>query len=122
MVYDRNAALEQVDGDGDFLKELAEVFLETTPEMLNELAAAVERGDTKVVGNLAHAIKGSLGNFCAHPSFESALRLERIAREGDAGNIKDAHHELVRQVERLNETLEREVVQCQPSCLTVPSL
>jgi two-component system, sensor histidine kinase and response regulator len=110
-VCDLKAALEGVDGEGDFLKELTEVFLATTPDMLAELKRAVELADADEVNHLAHALKGSVSNFSAHPSFSAALQLERISLEGDLQGSEAAYNDLLREIEKLSEVLRTEVLQ-----------
>ncbi|MEK6261879.1 MAG: response regulator [Planctomycetota bacterium] len=110
-VCDLNAALERVDGEGDFLKELTQIFLDTTPDMLAGLKLAVELADAEEVYHLAHALKGSVGNFSAHPSFGAALRLERMGRQGDLQGIEVAYNDLLSEIEKLCEVLRTEVLQ-----------
>ncbi|MDB5338519.1 MAG: domain S-box [Planctomycetaceae bacterium] len=110
-VCDLDRALAQLDGDGGFLKEMAELFLSTMPDMLNSLQVAIDTGDSAETSELAHAIRGSLATFCAHPAYDRALRLERTSRAGELGQLAEIHQSLLIEVERLNETLRAEVLQ-----------
>lgn len=109
--YDRQAALDRFEGDSDFLKELAQIFLETTPELLGTLQSAVKNRDAKEITEGAHSIKGALGNFCAHPAYEAALQLETLSRDGVLDDVERIHEELVREIERLNSALRRELLE-----------
>ncbi|MDB5385026.1 MAG: domain S-box [Planctomycetaceae bacterium] len=109
--YDLKAALERFDGDSDFLKELAEIFLNTIPELLGLLDSAVKTRNLQQIGAEAHSIKGALGNFCAHSAYGIALQLETLSRDGVLENVEQIHEELVREIERLNCSLRSEVME-----------
>ncbi len=110
-VCDLDRALAQLAGDGGFLKEMAELFLSTMPGMLHSLQVATDASDSAEVCELAHAIRGSLATFCAHPAYDKALRLERASRAGELEQLPEIHQCLLIEVERLNETLRAEVLQ-----------
>jgi HPt (histidine-containing phosphotransfer) domain-containing protein len=55
----------------DVAGRLAELFAETTPELLETLRAAHEAGDTDALGRAAHKLKGSCQNVGA--SFMATL-------------------------------------------------
>ena len=107
---DLEAALARLDGDDEFLAELAELFLGSIDELLESLNAAVQTRRPEEISDVAHAIKGSLGNFCAHPAFDAALSLETTTRAGDLRQVDELHVTLVREIERLNAVLKSEVV------------
>lgn len=102
-------ALAQLDGDEEFLKDLAGLFLDTIPDMLQSLQTATEALDAPQVSELAHTIRGSLATFCAQPACESALKLERAGRAGEVEQLQEIHHSLVMKVERVNETLRHQL-------------
>jgi len=82
-VLDPAAALEQMDGDADLLAEMAELLLQSYPAQLSAIRAAVADRDSKLLERTAHKLKGSVSIFGAKKAFESALRLEMMAREGE---------------------------------------
>jgi PAS domain S-box-containing protein len=82
-VMDRAEALARVGGDPVLLRELALVFVDAAGQQLDDLRAALARGDAQGVRCAAHALKGSVGTFGARPAFEAAARVERLARSGD---------------------------------------
>ncbi len=109
LAFDLAATLLKFDGDRDFLVEISEVLLKGLPTQLQTLAAAVAEQDIVAVGKLAHAIEGSLVNFCAEPSYSASQALERECRSGSLDDIATLHQLLVREVARLADALRREL-------------
>src|SRR4029079_7740049 len=71
-VFDRDAALDRMDGDGDLLKELVGLFLDECPQRMAEIREVLTRRDAARLGQAAHTLKGSVGNFAARQAFEGA--------------------------------------------------
>ncbi len=81
---DLPAVLERVGGDAGLLAEIAEVFLGSCPGMVRDVTEAIERGDREGLERAAHSLKGAVANFGARGAFQAALRLEEMARNGEA--------------------------------------
>ena len=54
-LLDRTAALGQVGGDLDLLRELVDLFREDWPRLLNQMAEAITQGDLHQLQQNAHA-------------------------------------------------------------------
>lgn len=80
---DRGMALTMTGDDLPLLAELAALFLETTPQYLAQIRAAVDGREARDLERAAHALKGSVGNFGAQAAYEAAWLLEEIGRSGD---------------------------------------
>ena len=106
---DLKSALARVEGDEDFLSELADIFLNSIEGLTRQLRAAVQAENRSKIGELAHAIKGSLGNFCAHPAYETSQLLETSSRDRDMREIDELHENLQHEIERLNTFLRVEL-------------
>jgi PAS domain S-box-containing protein len=102
---DRKELLERVGDDRELLQTLVELFQDSCDQQLRELREAVARRDSQQVGYVAHAIKGSVGNFSAKPAFRAALRLEEAGRAGDMGNVEALFSQLEAELERLGPAL-----------------
>ena len=74
----------------DLLRELAEMFLDSLPQQMAELRAAIGRSDASAAQRLAHTLKGAVGTFGAQAAFEAALRMETLARQGDLSQVEPA--------------------------------
>jgi signal transduction histidine kinase/CheY-like chemotaxis protein/HPt (histidine-containing phosphotransfer) domain-containing protein len=98
-VFNPSVALDNLDNDTDFLREIGSDFFEACPERLTEMRNALVTGDSEALCSAAHTLKGSVGNFGAQRSFDAAARLENLARNGDLD-------EAIGALSRLEEELE----------------
>ncbi len=75
-------------GDHDeFLREIAGIFLEDTPQRIAELTQSLAAGDTAKFTRAAHSIKGSSANLGAMILRATAERLEHQSRKDGLGNV-----------------------------------
>jgi HPt (histidine-containing phosphotransfer) domain-containing protein len=76
--------MERLDGDREFLLELATEFLASFEVSWERLKGAVQRGEYGEVDFQAHTLKSALGNLGAVGAAEICGELERIGRfKGD---------------------------------------
>jgi HPt (histidine-containing phosphotransfer) domain-containing protein len=80
--FDLDAALEMVDGDRDFLRELAELFLQQAPSTVAAMHQAVTLADAATLERLAHRLKSSAISLRAYGVHAAARLLETVAAEG----------------------------------------
>jgi PAS domain S-box-containing protein len=104
-VFDRDAALDRVDGDRELLQEIIELFFDEMPGLLAAVQETITRCDAKALERAAHTLKGAVGNFGAKGAFDAALRLEVMGRGGDLTHVAGAYAELEREVARLEGAL-----------------
>jgi PAS domain S-box-containing protein len=105
-IFDRNVALARVDGDEALLADLARLFVEESPKMLEAISQALAEKDAARLQRAAHSLKGSVATFAAQNASNAALRLERLARAGDLSEAPGAYAALEAQVARLRSILE----------------
>lgn len=82
-LLDWERALENADGSEELLLELVQVFVETCPGMLMEIAVAIDSGNAGDLHRAAHNLKGAARIFAASPVVEHALQLEEMGAAGD---------------------------------------
>jgi CheY-like chemotaxis protein len=104
-VFDRAAALARINGDEEFLRELAQVFLETYPSVLKQIEEALAGGDAERLAKAAHTLKGSVSHLSAKPVFDQARRLELLGRGSDLAEASAALLDLQTEIQRLHQTL-----------------
>jgi two-component system, sensor histidine kinase and response regulator len=76
-------SLRELSGpSGNFLREVAELFLDDTPPRLQAIEMAVARGDAAELAMSAHALKSSAGNIGAKELHRIASSLERLGGDG----------------------------------------
>ena len=100
--------LERVDGDLAFIAELLELLRGDYPDQFEAMQEAVASDDFEALQQLAHALKGALGNLAAPIAAGISGELETLARSGDitrAGallaELSDEMHRVVDQLEAL---------------------
>lgn len=90
MIFNKEAALNRMEGDEELLAEMISIFLEDYPNQLEAVQAAINVGNAEDLANAAHAFKGSVGNFGAERTFEAARQLEMLAKENRSDQWTDA--------------------------------
>jgi two-component system sensor histidine kinase/response regulator len=105
QVIDWEEAFNHFEGDVELMKEIADLFLEESPLLMDKMKDALSRGDCHALERAAHTVKGSVGNFVAKPAFQAAQRLEQIGRDGNMGEAREAYRALDEELERLKPAL-----------------
>jgi HPt (histidine-containing phosphotransfer) domain-containing protein len=105
-VFDRCAALERLDGDEDLFTMLLAVYREDSGQLLEQLAAAMRRGDLREIERAAHSLKGLAANFEAIPARDAAFTVEQSARCGNRAMLVPTIRELEVQFARLRRALD----------------
>lgn len=105
-VMDRQAALDRVGGDREFLAEMTTLFLEGEyPRLMGEIRGAIEQGDAARLASAAHSMKNWVGNYVASSVFAAVEELEETARRGELSAIEAVHETFRRQIARLTPEL-----------------
>ena len=104
-VLDLASALENLDGDTDLLREVAQLFVEIGPDQLAEVEAFVTAGDTAAVATAAHGMKGGASNIGAVEFVCAALELELLAKSGTLQGAGERMEAMRAAFERLVEQL-----------------
>jgi len=99
--WDRKAALNSVDGDTELLVELAEIFLQGSELLMQQVGHAIDTGDATELHHAAHTLKGSIANFFAQDARESALALEMAGRAGHFDGARETFGRLTTQLQCL---------------------
>lgn len=75
-------------GDNDeFLREIAGIFFEDTPQRISELETSLTAGDVGKFTRAAHSIKGSSSNLGAMALRAAAEKLEHLSRTQGLGGV-----------------------------------
>ncbi len=108
-VFDKDEALEIIQDDEEFLKELAEMFIIDFPEQMSKIKEAVDSHNSEALGKSAHKLKGAVVNFGKRAAFETALKLEMMGKENRLDGTKDIYDILVKDAEQLVNALKEYV-------------
>jgi len=110
-VFDLNTLMTRVDGDKDLARELAELFLETCPQMLLDIRSAIDDQDCDALSKSAHTLKGSISNLAAESARQCTLDLEMVGRSGNLADAEILYAALQAEIDRLYPLLKRLILE-----------
>ncbi len=82
-ILSREELLDRVGNDIDFLHELADLFAEGYPELLQKIEQAIQQKNRELLENTAHELKGVVGNFCAPRAMLAAQKMQVNGKNAD---------------------------------------
>jgi signal transduction histidine kinase/PleD family two-component response regulator/HPt (histidine-containing phosphotransfer) domain-containing protein len=82
-LLDLTPVLEKFGDDMCFFRELAEIFMKDTPEVIDDLKRSLKNEDAKEVEILAHKLKGTSGNFGIGCLYELFTELQELGKENN---------------------------------------
>ena len=91
---DLDVALSYVGGDIRFLAELAELFLQDYPRLMDEMRHSILLGNHSDLERAAHTLKGRLAFFGLNTMRDKASGLELMGRERNSTNTIQALAEI----------------------------
>ncbi len=103
LSFDLDKALEIVDQDKEFLKELMEIFNSDCPQKLAAIYQAIKEKDFKTLKEIAHGLKGAAGNLFLTKVYELALELEKRGKENTIEGTEKIYKELEEELEKFKE-------------------
>lgn len=78
------------EGDDSFLKEIIGIFIDDTPQRIQELRTAFAAGDQPTFSRAAHSIKGSASNLGAMRLRAVAEKLEHESKQNGIAGLEQA--------------------------------
>jgi two-component system sensor histidine kinase/response regulator len=100
--WDNVEALDRIGGDEELLRDLCQIFLEESPNLLQKLRQALEAGDSDGVMRAAHSLKGEAGYLGARGTSQAARQLEEMGQKKDLSRAGDTLAVLEREVASLH--------------------
>lgn len=102
--------LEEME-DSEYLSEILEIFLNSTPAEISELQTLFNKQDFENMYRIAHKLKSSAGLLKATSLLDTLVKIEKASREEDqqqlAGLISSLNHEFNKIETPLNEYLQQ---------------
>ena len=89
-ILDESALLSRFEGEADLLRDVVNLFMDDCPKLMDGIRGAVERSDAHGLERAAHKLKGTVANFSARATYDAALRLEVMGREGHIEEAREA--------------------------------
>jgi len=110
VTLDLALARENFGSDEILLCEIATVFIEDVPLLIEEMQQACARGDTATVCRMAHSLKGLCATFGAEPARTYAQRIEHDCCDGSSACVtSDRVHVLVQSLHQTIDALRSEL-------------
>jgi two-component system sensor histidine kinase/response regulator len=103
---DLEATLERLDGDRGLFQELAQVFKEECPRIVEAMRRAIVVNDAKSLEGCAHTLKGSSASVGALAVSHAAGEIERLAHTGSVESTSVEFKILQEELERVFSELE----------------
>ena len=97
-VLNFSQALELVDGNRELLCEVARIFLNQYPKVLEETRRALSQEDYETLSSTVHSLVSSVGQIGAQRAWAAARKLELMSSEGDRSQVPAALAELEREI------------------------
>ena len=109
--FDLQSLLNSYDHDWNLFSELVDIFSKDYPRMLETLREALDAEDAQTLSRNAHSLKGMLRNFQAEPAADTALEIEKKAKEEQLQGLEQLIDKLENQVTGVNQQLREMVAQ-----------
>ncbi|WP_040726742.1 Hpt domain-containing protein [Thiomicrorhabdus sp. Kp2] len=90
---------------GDDLKEVLNVFLDSTPDSILQLQNAIDSNTMPKIQSLAHAIKGSAANIGANQLSILAGQIEQQAKLNNSANFAELLPQVISENRAVEEAL-----------------
>lgn len=115
VVVDLPAALERIGGDRQLFRELALIFVEDSPALLESLRASLAEQNRGLAERCAHGLKGIAANVGGVRVERTAVVVEDAARAGQLEIADIGYQTLAVELSRLIDELRRMLVDAGPS-------
>ncbi len=100
MEWDKEKALESVDGDKELLQELIQLFTDTMEGDLDRIIQGKENCDNDIISKSAHSIKGASVALGFQTICDFAEKIEKNSKKNQNDSLSD-------DLNRLQELLEK---------------
>ncbi|HQX50616.1 MAG TPA: response regulator [Planctomycetaceae bacterium] len=104
--FDQNAALKNVGGDMEMLREIIELYFQECPVWLAAIREGLKKGDAAIVHRVAHTLKGGVSTFGPSRARDLAEALEIMGREQNLAGGEEVLAELEHAISELRPALE----------------
>ena len=105
QVFDRHGVLERLGGNLEFLKEMADMFMETAPNLVQKIGIAVDEGNAESLWEQAHTLRGACATIGARSLHALALQIETAAKDRQLGDLRAKFERLGQEFDKLNHEL-----------------
>ena len=102
-----NLRMLQEEGQPDFVQGMVELYVKSTPPLIEAIRAAIDQGNAAQLQESAHTLKGNSKSLGVSQVAEISKQLEGIGKSGNLGGAIDLYQELKIEFERATQELSR---------------
>ena len=108
-VFNSEAFMVHFAGMEDIAQEAVKSFLQSLPQLVQDMEKAIENNDAYKIELTSHTLKGSVSNFCADASRDVAFEIEKMAhtKKYDESKLKETFVRLKSELNVLKIELEK---------------
>lgn len=99
--FDRNELLAMTMGDEEAAREIAAVYIEEIPKLVDSLRREIEAGDALAAGKSAHSLKGSSASVGGKELSELARLMQNAGYADDIDTVRALWKKLTEEVDKL---------------------
>jgi signal transduction histidine kinase/CheY-like chemotaxis protein len=108
-LFDHEGIRQRMMDDDELIQAVLASFLETTPQLIQELATAAEQGDEEGCARHAHSMQGSSSSAGAMRLYAVASKAQKAARAGVLDGVRDCLPEIRARFDEFKNVVENEV-------------
>jgi HPt (histidine-containing phosphotransfer) domain-containing protein len=98
-----NFRMLQEEGQEDFVQGMIDLYVKTTPQLLESIQMAIALGNASELQHAAHTLKGNSNSLGATQVADLSKRLEMIGRSGSVDGAVELNEELARAYARVTQ-------------------
>jgi two-component system sensor histidine kinase/response regulator len=102
--------LLQTEGAPDVISTLIELYLQESPQLIQQMSNAIANSDRETLYRAAHTLKSSSGNVGARNLAELCGQLETEARGGVLDDVRSLYNGINREFDYIRNVLENEIL------------
>ena len=106
-VFNPDELMTRVGGKMELVVKIGRIFLDKYPRQLSAIHSAIEEKDSQQLSNVAHALKGMLGNLSATTAMETAKNLELMGSAGDLSRAEEVYAVLETEITRFKQAFSK---------------
>ena len=105
LLIDRDSIENFIDGDTEMLADLSVIFVRFLPGLMARMNLATNNGDSGMLREAAHELKGQLGYFFCQSLIEQVGQIEELAKAEQLDQADTRVDEVSHGVDRLLDEL-----------------
>lgn len=104
-IVNKQAALAALGGNEALLIELAGMYSEDAPELLQDLQRGINQGDARSAHRALHSLRGLTATFYAESVVELTREMEKLAEAGELVEVEQRVPRLTNVVQQVADEL-----------------